>query len=72
VQRLLDIRSPYVENGAVMQMPDEIRKFFQKQGGIGGKRRAKNLSPAERSESARKAVQARWKKAKKQKREKSR
>jgi len=30
----------------------------------GGKARVKNLSPEERSESARKAVQARWKKAK--------
>jgi hypothetical protein len=29
----------------------------------GGKARVKNLSPEERSESARKAVQARWQKA---------
>lgn len=30
----------------------------------GGKQTAKNLTPAQRSEAARKAVKARWKKAK--------
>jgi hypothetical protein len=48
-----------------MKMPEEIRKFFRKQGAVGGKTRAENLSAEERREAARKAVQARWQKAKK-------
>jgi len=36
----------------------------------GGKARAKNMTPEERSESARKAVNARWDKAKKKARAK--
>jgi len=54
-------------------MPPEIREFFVKMGRKGGKLggsvRAANLTPEERSESARKAVQARWAKAKKKKSE---
>jgi general stress protein YciG len=38
----------------------------RKGGKKGGVARAANMSPEERSEAARKAVQARWKKAKKQ------
>jgi hypothetical protein len=48
-----------------MKLPDEIRQFFQKQGAIGGKSRAKRLASEERREAARKAVQARWARAKK-------
>jgi len=40
----------------------EAGKFFGREG---GKARAKNLSPEQRSEGARRAVQARWAKAKK-------
>ena len=51
------------------QLPDEIREFFAKhgrRGGLrGGKARAAKLTAAERSASARKAVMARWAKAKK-------
>lgn len=47
-----------------MKLPDEIREFFRKQGAAGGKARAERLSPEERRESARKAVEARWAKAK--------
>jgi len=43
-----------------MKLPDEVREFFRRQGRIGGKRRAQNLTPEERSEGARRAVQARW------------
>ena len=43
-----------------MEMPDEVREFFRKQGSIGGKRRMKKLSPRERTEIARKAATSRW------------
>jgi hypothetical protein len=49
---------------AKKKMPKEVREFFVKmgkQGGLlGGKIRAANLTPEERSHAARKAVQARW------------
>jgi len=35
-------------------------EFFRKQGRIGGRKRAANLTAEERSEQARKAVNARW------------
>ena len=43
-----------------MDIPDDVREFFRKQGRIGGKRRMKRLSPEERTEIARKAAQSRW------------
>jgi len=43
-----------------MDIPDNVRDFFRKQGSIGGKRRMKRLSPQERTEIARKAAQSRW------------
>jgi hypothetical protein len=43
-----------------MKLPDEVREFFRRQGRIGGKTRAQNLTPEERSEGARRAVEARW------------
>jgi hypothetical protein len=50
-------------------MPENVREYFvkmgRKGGRIGGKIRAENLTSEQRSESARKAVQARWAKAKK-------
>ncbi|HYG99309.1 MAG TPA: hypothetical protein VD837_09275 [Terriglobales bacterium] len=45
-------------------LPKAALEFFQQQGRKGGETRASRLSPKERSEAARKAVQARW--AKKQ------
>lgn len=42
------------------KLPKEALEFFRKKGRIGGKRRAEKMSPEERSEQARKAVQARW------------
>ncbi len=48
-----------------MKLPENVREYFQKQGAVGGKTRAANLSPEERREIARKAVQTRWAKAKK-------
>jgi hypothetical protein len=42
------------------KLPEEALEFFREKGRIGGKRRAANLSAEERSEQARKAVQARW------------
>lgn len=48
------------------KMPADIREFFVKMGRRGGKKggaiRAANMTAEERSESARKAVTARWKK----------
>jgi hypothetical protein len=42
------------------KLPEVALEFFRKQGRIGGTKRAANLSPEQRSEQARKAVQARW------------
>jgi hypothetical protein len=50
------------------KLPDNIREYFSKLGSKGGKKggpaRAANMTAEERAESARKAVLARWKKAK--------
>jgi hypothetical protein len=54
---------------AKQKLPPNIREFFVKMGRRGGKLggsvRAANMTAEERSESARKAVQARWAKKKK-------
>jgi len=46
------------------KLPPEVLDFFRKQGAKGGKMggaiRAERMTPEQRSESARKAVQARW------------
>jgi hypothetical protein len=42
------------------ELPEAALEFFRKQGRIGGRRRAENLTAEERSVQARKAVQARW------------
>ena len=46
------------------RMPEEARAYFvamgRKGGKIGGSSRAANMTKEERSEAARKAVQARW------------
>lgn len=53
---------------AKKKLPPEVRDFFVKMGREGGKlggsARAANMTAKERSESARKAVQARWAKKK--------
>ena len=50
------------------KMPDSVKEYFikmgRKGGKVGGKIRAENMTPEQRSESARKAVQARWAKKK--------
>ena len=50
------------------KLPPEVRAYFvrmgKKGGKLGGSIRAAKLTPEQRSESARKAVQARWAKAK--------
>lgn len=50
-------------------MPKEMREYLakigKKGGQVGGAARAANMTPAQRSDSARKAVQARWAKAEK-------
>jgi len=46
-------------------LPEAALEYFRKQGHIGGKTRAERLTAEERSEQARKAVQARWAKTKK-------
>ena len=49
-------------------LPPEVQEFFvkmgRKGGKLGGSARAANMTAKERSESARKAVQARWAKKK--------
>ncbi len=42
------------------KLPEAALEFFRKKGQIGGRHRAANLSPEQRSEQARSAVQARW------------
>jgi hypothetical protein len=43
----------------------EMEEFFRKTGSQGGKKRSANMTQEQRSESARKAVKARWAKKKK-------
>jgi len=43
----------------------EMQEFFRRTGAQGGRKRAANMTREERSESARKAVLARWAKKKK-------
>ena len=49
------------------KLPPEIRDYFVRMGklggALGGKARAENLTPQERSDSARRAVTVRWQKA---------
>jgi hypothetical protein len=51
------------------KLPPEVLEYFvrmgKKGGASGGRTRAANMTAEERSESARKAVQARWAKTKK-------
>lgn len=42
------------------KLPEAAIEFFRKKGRIGGRTRAANLTAEQRSEQARKAVQARW------------
>ena len=55
-----------IETMARKKLPPEVREFFVKMGKegglLGGRIRAERLTPEQRSESARKAVQARWSK----------
>jgi hypothetical protein len=50
------------------KMPEDVRAYFARMGKRGGKKggsiRAANMTAEERSEAARKAVQARWAKKK--------
>ena len=46
---------------AKKKLSAEALDFFREEGRRGGKVRLKNLTPAKRSEIARKAAQARWK-----------
>jgi hypothetical protein len=42
------------------KLPEAALEFFREKGRIGGTQRAANLTAEQRSEQARKAVQARW------------
>jgi hypothetical protein len=50
------------------KLPLEVLEFFRRHGAKGGKKggtsRAANMTPEQRSDAARKAVQARWVRAK--------
>ena len=58
----------YNANMATKRLPPDVLDFFvkmgRKGGKIGGAARAANMTAKERSESARRAVQARWAKKK--------
>jgi len=56
------MRSPYACDTLRFVNRKELKKYFAKFGKQGGKSRAKKLTPEQRTESARKAAQARWKK----------
>lgn len=69
-EKPFEIRSgaTYTENVPKKKLPPEIRDYFVRMGktggALGGKTRAANMSAEERSESARKAVRARWARSK--------
>jgi hypothetical protein len=46
------------------KLPEAVLEYFREQGRAGGKKRAEQLTPEQRTEIARKAVQARWAKQK--------
>jgi uncharacterized protein YdaU (DUF1376 family) len=48
------------------KLPPEVLEFFRSAGKKGGKKRASKMTAEQRSASARKAAQARWKRKKKQ------
>ena len=58
-------RYAYASVRLVVVWPKETREYFAKFGKQGGKKRARNMTPEERRESARRAAQARWAKKKK-------
>jgi hypothetical protein len=45
-------------------MPEDVKEYFRRQGKIGAKKRAAQLSPQRRQEIARLAAQTRWSKHK--------
>lgn len=47
-----------------MKLPYEIREMFRRQGSIGGKKRLEVIAPERRSEIAKLAADARWRKEK--------
>lgn len=47
-----------------VEFRDYLAKIGRKGGKVGGAKRAANMTPQERSEAARKAVQARWNRSK--------
>ncbi len=51
-------------SGMAKKIPAAIRRYMSELGKLGGKAGAKNRTPEERSEKARKAAAARWKKVK--------
>ena len=51
-----------------IEIPEEVLKFFRKEGKRGGKLGAAMMDPAERSAIARKGAEARWGKPQKRKR----
>lgn len=67
-KNLLDFHEPvtYILHMANRSFPREFRKYLAKlgrKGGLkGGRARAEAMTPKQRSEAARKAVMARWKK----------
>ena len=48
-----------------MNLNDQVREYFRKEGAKGGKKAAKMFTPEQRRERARKAIAARWAKKRK-------
>jgi hypothetical protein len=65
-RKVVAIRNGVTYHGIMSRkkLPPEVLEFFKKQGAKGGKKggaaRALRMTPEERSEAARRAVQARW------------
>lgn len=52
-------------NAGMAHPPKRLREYLAALGSKGGKARAKRLTPAQRTKSARRAAQARWEKERK-------
>ena len=57
---MANTRIPKAVREYLARPPEGVREYFAKFGKQGGKKRAANMTPEQRSEVARRASQARW------------
>lgn len=57
---MANTRTPKAVREYFTQPPEAVREYFAKVGKQGGKKRAANMTPEQRSEASRQAVQVRW------------